>query len=383
MFIRICPNISPSNGQLQADLKAGLSQEDFKRALTQALISPLPTAPPVSTGNADSYSRSPQSSLNHTPEQPPNIGTSSELQNVFDERRRRLEADKEQKDAAEIAERKTKAKAKRIELETAEPDSARAKQATYAQLQKKRQQEARHERERILKVIQNDKLERRQKDELCKALNRVQENVSDGAEGLVNKQLFNEVNQSSSKDIRQCAVQVRLFDGSTIRARFSPAQTLRLDVRSWVDHERTDGDSPYTFRQILAPKPNRSISISEEEESLETLGLMPNATLVMVPVQDYTIAYTNGNGLVSRGFNAGYELVSGSVGLVTRALGTFLGLGQRAQPVAQGERGHRATVDPSRVNLNGSAQAIDIRTLRDQQVNRERQQFYNGNQVSH
>ena len=360
-----------------------MSQEDFKRALIQALISPLPTVPSVSTGNADNHSRSPQSSLNHTPEQPPNVMTSPELQDVFDERRRRLEADKEQKDAAELAERKTKAKAKRIELGTAEPDSARAKQATYAQLQKKRQQEARHERERILKVIENDKLERRQKEELRKALNRVQENGSDGAEGLVNKQIFNEVNQSSSKDSRQCAVQVRLFDGSTIRSRFSPARTLRVDIRSWVDHERTDGDNPYTFRQVLAPMPNRPISISEEEESLETLGLMPNATLIMVPVQAYTTAYGNGNGLVSRGFNAGYELVSGGVGLVTGALGSFLGLGQRAQPVAQDEREHQATADPSRVNLNRSAQAIKIRTLKDQQVNLDRQQFYNGNQVSH
>lgn len=306
----------------------------------------------------------------------------------MEDRRRRLEADKKAKDAAEKAERLAKATARRAEAEAAvagvNPDSAKAKQLSYAQQQKKRQQEARLERERIVREIENDKAFRREKEERRKALAKSEAEGDDGAEGLVDKQLSSESSAPILIDSKVCALQVRLFDGSTIRARFTPQSTLSCEVRKWVDEDRTDGDSPYTFKQIIAPLPSRAITISEEEETLQSLGLAPSATLVMIPVHGFTTAYNAGPNMVSRGISAGFNVVSGGVGLVSGgvgmvagALGTFLGVGQHRPGPKAVETG-RVTA-PGATNTVAKEPTTKIRTLLDQQEKRDKQQFYNGN----
>lgn len=245
-----------------------------------------------------------------------------------------------------------------------------------------------------MRQIEADKADRREREERRRALARAEAgaNSSDGADGLVDRQLSSEDSQryvSTRPSSKDCAVQVRLLDGSTIRSRFPSAQTLRRDVRAWVDGQRSDGDIPYTFTQILAPKPNRAITISEEEESLQSLGLTPSATLVMVPVQGSIAAYGSGGpGLLSRGLSAGYGLVSGGVGVVTGALGAVLGVGPAAQPA--GTASTPSSVDgqssndgpPSTAGGRHAGGGVNVRTLRDQQAAGEDHQFYNGNQVS-
>jgi hypothetical protein len=49
------------------------------------------------------------------------------------------------------------------------------------------------------------------------------------------------------------------------------------DMYQWIDEQRTD-DTPYVFKQILSPLPNRNISITEEVMDVKSLGLMPSAT---------------------------------------------------------------------------------------------------------
>ena len=296
------------------------------------------------------------------------------------ERRRRLEIDKRKKEAAEKAERKAKAEAGREALETASPDSAKAKQASYALQQRKRQQEVRVERERIMRQIESDKQARREKEELRKALAQAEAEGNDGAGGLVDRQLASEVAAPRPRASKECAVQVRLLDGSTIRSKFLPDQTLRMNVRAWVDEQRSDEDTPYTFKQILTPLPSRAIEISEEEESLQSLGLPPSATLVMVPVQGYTAAYAGDQGLVSRGFSAGYNMVSAGAGMVTRVLGTFLGVGQAA-PQEPSMPGHETAAAASDSRARGTGSDMKVRTLRDQREGRDDHQLYNGNQV--
>lgn len=155
---------------------------------------------------------------------------SQTVQNLLADRRRRLEIDKKEKDAADKAERKAKAEARKEAMVVA-PDSAKAKQATYAAQQRKRQQEAKLERERILRQIEHDKAERKEKEERRKAIAKAEAEGNDGAGGLVDQQLASEVNSSRSTTSKECAVQVRLFDGSTIRSRFSSDHTLRGNVR--------------------------------------------------------------------------------------------------------------------------------------------------------
>ena len=269
-----------------------------------------------------------------------------------------------------------------------EPGSAKAKQASHAQEQRKRKEELRQERERILRQIENDKAERKEKEERRKALARAEEEESTKDDEVKSS----EANPKSSSGpsnappdglsgSKDCAIQIRLFDGSTIRNRFPVSTTLK-GVRQWADGQRSD-DVPYTFKQILSPLPNRCLSITEEEESLRSLHLVPSATLVMVPVQGYTSAYAEaGPGILSRGLAAGYGTVSAGAGLVTGALGTFLGLGRvtpQEEPGQGSERtgGDRTAGTPAKA----SGPSINVRTLRDQRDQKDDQQFYNGNQV--
>lgn len=169
---------------------------------------------------------------------------------------------------------------------------------------------------------------------------------------------------------KECAVQVRLFDGSTIRSRFPSSGTLLKDVRPWVDGKQ-EGDVPYTFKQVLSPLPNKNIETSEEERTLQALGLTPSATLILIPVSGYISAYEGNTGVISRAVSGGYGLVSSGVGLITGVLGSFLG-GTPAAPAPHA---------PEPTSAQPSA-SINVRTLRDQEPKKDDQQFYNGNAVS-
>ena len=398
-----------SNGQLREYLSAGISREEFQRRL-RAVMDPATLAiQPAETASAPNSNIEPTtpaseaaipstSSTTSTQSMTPPViqspasasSSTSTVQSLLEDDRRRLEADKKAKDAAEKAERIAKVTLRRAEAEAAaagaNPDSAKAKQLSYAQQQKKRQQEARLERERIVRDIENDKALRREKEEQRKALAKAEADGDDGADGLVAQQLSSEISTPRPTNSKVCAVQVRLFDGSTIRSRFTSQSTLGSDVRKWVDENRTDGDAPYTFKQILAPLPSRAVTISEEEETLQSLGLTPSATLVMIPVQGFTAAYNGSPSVVSRGVSAGFNavsggvgLVSGGVGMVAGALGTFLGVGQ-ARPTSTEPDSGRLTAQGA-TNAAARDPAITIRTLRDQQQNRDKQEFYNGNTV--
>ena len=333
---------------------------------------PLPTSPgnqlPQNPLTAQNQA-TPQASIANQPSQA--------VQNLLADRRRRLEIDQKEKEAAERAERQAKADARQAAI-MSDPNSAKGKQATYAAQQRKRQQEAKLERERILQQIEHDKAERKEKEEQRKALARAELQEKDDS-ALADEQLKNEINRPTRPTrSKECALQVRMFDGSNIRHKFSSDATLRTDVRSWIDKERMDGDIPYTFKQILTPLPNRTLSISDEEESLQSLGLTPSATLVMVPVQGYTAAYDH-QGLVSRGASTGYSVILGGAGMITGALRTILGFGQAAERPNEAQ-GNEAVGDAA-PETRGAGSSINIRTLRDQREGRDDHQLYNGNQV--
>ena len=392
-----------SNGRVLLCLSAGLDQKHFTDAIlrtfrtinasdegTDFLTNPQggSSSPNSTPANEDvEYPTSSQTTLvNAGPNSATDASTppsstpatprpTSTVQALLAERRERLDRDKKDKEAAEKAEKRAKADARRDTL-TTNPEPAKAKQASYAQEQRKRQQEAKLERERILREIEHDKAARREKEEQRKALVRVEAQGNDGAGGLVDQQLAQEAAQSRLISTKECALQVRLFDGSTIRQRFAFDQTLRSHVRPWIERQRSDGDTPYTFKQILTPKPNRTLSISEEEESLQSLGLTPSSTLVMVPVQGYTAAYTGEPGLLSRGISAGYNIVSAGAELIS---GTVTSLFSTAAPQAEQAA---SNFEQSVQQARSSGSEINVRTLRDQLTDRDDHQLYNGNQVS-
>lgn len=193
---------------------------------------------------------------------------------MLSERRTRLAADKKAKEAKEKANRtaERESRANPTSMDTSDPSKL-----THAKLQKIRQQEAKAERARILKLVEDDKLARRERSIAAR-------------KNLVATKNDDTLLEPSEGGSKQVALQIRLFDGSSIRSRFDREENIRTTVRPFIDRE-TAGQVPYTFKHILSPLPNRDITISDEDLSLSELGLAPSATLILVPVNGFTNAY--------------------------------------------------------------------------------------------
>jgi hypothetical protein len=194
-----------------------------------------------------------------------------------------------------------------------------------------------------------------------------------------------------------CAIQVRLFDGSSIKGRFAHDSTLATAVREWVKETSPAGgaDIPYNFRQILTPNPSRTIEISEEGHTLSDVGLMPTATLVLVPVAGFTEAYSSKNNGGIMG--SAYGLISGAYGLANSTLGYLTGYGSGVNSTSGGEGiymgGTADEQEPSNVQGSrmanadsGTAQSgpsrIRVKTMAEQRAESEKgAEFYNGNSL--
>jgi hypothetical protein len=92
---------------------------------------------------------------------------------------------------------------------------------SYADTQRKVQQDAKEERERVRKLIEDDKIARRVRETERKAK----------ASGAATEEPTPPNKESTSSKSQNCALQVRLFDGSTIRSRFPSSSTLNKEVR--------------------------------------------------------------------------------------------------------------------------------------------------------
>lgn len=184
----------------------------------------------------------------------------------------------------------------------------------------------------------------------------------------------------------QYRLQVRLFDGRSIRSSFTPTQTIRNDVRPWLDEQMTDDKRPYNLKHVLTPLPSRTLSVAEESQALQDLGLGSTANLVMIPVASYTEAYTAAaaNSLPVRGisavYNGVYNAVSSVASSATSLLGSFIGYGSSA-PESSAQAPPPSPPPPETTRRRRTS-GINIRTLHDQRDERDDSQFYNGNQVS-
>ncbi|TVY40566.1 UBX domain-containing protein [Lachnellula subtilissima] len=372
------------NGELKEYLAAGVTREEFIRRMGVVLGSRVvesppsqDSQPPVSTATTSSEivpaATSEQPSSAVPTSQPNQQAAPARRQpsaaNLLAERSARLE--QQEKEQGKQSKGKGKAPADSTSQgkapEKAAPSSADMK---YALMQKKRQQDAKDERARILKRVEDDKAQRRQDAAERKAISKA--DAESGSQSSATVSSSSRSNHPSTRSA-ECAVQVRLFDGSTIRSRFPSSGNLRVHVRQWIG-EKQERDTPYTFKQVLTPLPNKNISISEEEETLQTLGLTPSATLILIPVDGYTSAYEGGagGGIVYRSAAAGYNMVSSGLGMVTGALGSLLGGGAAAPAQEQHENAPSASTPSTSIN---------VRTLRDQQRSDD-QQFYNGNALN-
>ncbi|KAK0818910.1 hypothetical protein LTR75_002366 [Friedmanniomyces endolithicus] len=260
---------------------------------------------------------------------------------------------------------------------------------SYLAQQKKRNDDAKQDRARILAQIETDKANRRARSE------RVRPEGDGATESAMPESRLSGMRRSAGAS-GTCSLQIRLFDGSNIRGRFPGSTTIAEGVRQWVREEAPAGsggaDIPYTFRQILAPKPSRSIEVSEEHETLQSLDLAPSATLVLVPVVGSVNAYAGsssgwlgwGSGLLSSAYSSmpdvGYFLPSFS----------RLYMGGTGDPQEAGnmEGAAMAGADslPNAADAGASTGRSKTRTLADQRAEAmegkdKRTEFYNGNSL--
>ncbi|CAG8982957.1 hypothetical protein HYALB_00003536 [Hymenoscyphus albidus] len=354
-----------SNGELKEYMASGISKEEFVRRISVASQSQVPETP---SRTASASRNLPQSSN----DSPATTSTAPATSNST------TSAPIESPPSASKKGKQPASDPPSVQSTKKEDPQKKAVDTKYALQRKKELEDARKERERILARVEADKAARRHEAELR---SKSRANVLAHQQEEATKAQSSSNSQSKKPAHRECALQVRMFDGSTIRSKFPSSGTIRADVRKWVD-ANLEGDVPYNFKQVLTPLPNKDISLNEEEQDFQYLGLTPSATLILVPVKEFTEAYGSGGatGLIYKGASLGLGIVSGGVGLVTGTLGSIFGPGgaNAGESAQQQPSGEGSTTSGSAVS--GSSR-IKVRTLRDQADGQNEQKFYNGNSL--
>lgn len=240
----------------------------------------------------------------------------------------------------------------------------------YANQLRKAKQDAKAERERILKRIEDDKQERREREaqgRQARLLLAATEGEDPPSRSTYTAPQQPEAIQLPSRGGgAHCNLQIRLLDGSTIRGRFPSDAKLGTEVREWIDENRTDSDEPYTFRIVLTPLPNKALEPSEEADSLLNLGLAPSSTLVLVPRVRVATAFQQTGGALYRAWSGVWALMAMLLSFPLSLVG--------AGRSGNGSNGEEIPMQ----NLDGQGSA-----RRGQDHDRRRdQQLYNGNSVS-
>ncbi|KAK3394100.1 hypothetical protein B0H63DRAFT_459975 [Podospora didyma] len=386
------------NAELKEYIASGVSEDDFLRRLRGAL-QPAPAAPgqAPAPGAQQPAARQPEpvvetpapvqsqpnseSNSSGSGQATPPESNETEVQAPLSERERekaaQIAALQRQREEA-LAKQQSAEKGKGREEAPAPEVNAQSK---HVELLKKKQREARDERQRILKAIEDDKVARRAQQ----AQREAERKKAKEAEKEISAPIAStsKVLPTTSRPSENCALQVRLFDGSTIRNRFPSSKTLK-DVRQWVDEAREDGKDPYTFKILLTPLPSKAIDITEEQESLQALGLTPSSTLILVHVKKYAAAYNNddqgqphGN-FFSQLIAYILAIVNGFFGVIFSFFSTLLSTGGPPAPHAA------STNNPGRAEASGRDGSrrggVSHRNQGDDRRNDT--QFYNGNSTN-
>jgi len=389
------------NGELKEYISAGTSKEEFVRRVSGAFQAQAAGATPAAQSSsapvaATAVTPEAPSSESQTPgeDTPASSSTpsSSEQQGqpsiaaVTQEAEVRRQAARKEREALEKRRRE-----KEQEQQAQDPVKAKqndAKKKAAEQLAE-RQRQAREDRARVLKRIEDDRAERKAREENNRAAREMERRAAAGEDvEAVTAAAGEPAPTGTRRQHDQCALQARLFDGSTIRTRLTAKANLSRDVRKWIDETRTDGNQPYSFKVILTPLPNRSIDpATEEDQTLEELGLTPSSTLVLAPVARAVPAYPSINaGLynpVSHLIAAVLAFIGAILGSITGAVSGSGSAGDNGDSSA-GQRAASEQQDRSQGQTTGrdGASASRIKGFQNPDDRKRDQQLYNGNSVS-
>lgn len=366
------------NGELKEYVAAGTAKEELLARISKAFTAQTGSArgqagesTTSAVSRTDAQASAPStnptpSSSTHAEQTQAQAQASASASALLTEAERRRETARKEREEME-RERRRREKAKQPAGSNEDPSKAKQSDAVKKASQQlaERQKQAREERARVLKLIEDDKAERRARQER-------ERQERDGGSSTPRPDPSSAAaaaaGPSSSVTRRhdECALQVRLFDGSTIRTRFPVSATLARDVRPWIDEKTRAGGSgsgPYTFKVILTPQPNRAIdhAAGEEEQALGELGLAPSATLVLTPVDRYASSSSGHTSLnagltspVSRLVTAVLAFVANILGGIAGALG---GLGSGAGGGSADGSGGNGARDAGREREDGGADA--------------------------
>ncbi|EDO16448.1 hypothetical protein Kpol_1066p12 [Vanderwaltozyma polyspora DSM 70294] len=170
-------------------------------------------------------------------------------------------------------------------------------QKIYQQEVMKQKKLERKERERILRLVQADKQERKDRELSQKQI------VDDISDEEIIEVVPTEVNDNIKKsekyeNLKDCKLLIKLTNSDSLKNTFDSDKTLR-DVRDWVDENRTDGTVSYLFHRNV---PRVTFSPEDESKSLTDLELTPRSVLILDPCEEDLSAITN-SGVVGKILN--------------------------------------------------------------------------------
>ncbi|KAH6855107.1 hypothetical protein B0I37DRAFT_363926 [Chaetomium sp. MPI-CAGE-AT-0009] len=387
------------DGQLKEYIAAGASKEDFLRRMKAALTTtqptpdqplpsqvapPQPPAMPAPAASTNQPSRADDSSSSSGQATAPSTTNSGvESMSTAREARGREQRKMDEGEKQQATADKGKAKAEAEASGTKKTDE----QSKHAAALKKKRSETLGERNRILRAIEDDKIARRAQRQEAEAARRL--SMASKERNSAPSAPTSQVPLSPSRPSEHCAIQARLFDGSTIRNRFSSSDTLK-HVRRWVDENRGDSKEAYCFKVLLTPLPSKTIDVTEEDKSLQALGLTPSSTLILLRVPKFRAVYSASSrpaAGVPQG-NFFQRLIAFFLTIITGSFSTVSAFFSTLLSTA----GPSTTPEPSTSRATGSQSqaAADAARRRAGRIagmehtdgRRNDQQFYNGNSVS-
>lgn len=220
-----------------ANISAGASREEFIQQIKNAVpeasrgseqMAEPPAAdettppPPVPSSSGPSSSSSSAASSS----------TASNYQAAYEARKARLEARRVEQEAADEAARLARAQARRESSASTADAPGRVGNMTYLEKQRQRIQAAQEERKRVLQLLENDKIERRQKE--AKRKEALEQSLS-GSSSPLPAAKENIKPATPRPTGKETAISFRLLDGSSLKARFPSDSMLGTVVREWLD----------------------------------------------------------------------------------------------------------------------------------------------------
>ncbi|KAG0241921.1 hypothetical protein BGW41_005086 [Actinomortierella wolfii] len=308
-------------------------------ALVPAAAAASPSTPPQQQQNATaavstSESTNPPTSSSSTsvsatsvPSTEPTSSSTSNQESVKEklkklQEERRIQREKEEREAAKKRELERRANSKALQEAQSELKEKEARKLKE-KIEREKREEAEY-RKKLKQQLEEDKQRRRaerekaEQERLAAAAaakrdagspptgNGAAEVLTPSEVRSQNSGLWNARNDaSSSLACESTRLNVRLFDGSSIRNVFQAVDTLST-VRQWIDQNRGEDNTPYNIVQVIPPR-----TFTDEEKSLRDLDLCPSATLVLKPIVRSADAYGgSGGGAVSSLMGLGWSALS-------------------------------------------------------------------------